>query len=107
MDIFVYTKFVLSSEFKGDSNALIFSLIKRELSELCEFYKLYPKMVIFHAMPSVLQMAVNVPELADLSIQTAQSIDFLCYEMSEKVEWFWDSGCTDHITPRKSNFVQY
>ena len=27
--------------------------------------------------------------------------------MSEKVEWFLDSGCTDHITPRKSNFIQY
>ena len=58
MDIFVYTKFVLSSEFKYDSNALIFSLIERELSELCEFYKLYPKMVIFHAAPSVPQIAV-------------------------------------------------
>ena len=59
MDIFVYTKFVLPSEFKSDSNALIFSLIERELSELCEFYKLYPKMVNFHAMPSVPQMAVK------------------------------------------------
>ena len=27
--------------------------------------------------------------------------------MSEKVEWFLDSGCTDHITPSKSDFVQY
>ena len=42
MDIFVYTKSVLSSEFKSDSNALILSLIECELSELCEFYKLYP-----------------------------------------------------------------
>ena len=54
-----YTKFVLSSEFKSDSNALIFSLIERELSELCEFYKLYPKMVNFHAAPSVPQIAVT------------------------------------------------
>ena len=61
MDIFVYTKFVLSSEFKSDSNALILSLIERELSEPCEFYNLYPKMVIFHAAPSALQMAVRVP----------------------------------------------
>ena len=59
MDIFVYTKFASSSEIKSDSNALIFSLIECELSELCEFYKLYPKMVIFHAAPSVLHMAVN------------------------------------------------
>ena len=50
---------------------------------------------------------LSVPELADLSIQTAQSIDFSCYKESEKVEWFLDSGCTDHITPRKSDFVQY
>ena len=50
---------------------------------------------------------LSVPELADLSIQTAQSIDFLCYETSEKVEWCLDSGCTDHITPNKSDFVQY
>ena len=59
MDIFIYTKFASSSEIKSDSNALIFSLIERELSELCEFYKLYPKMVIFHAVPLVLQMAVK------------------------------------------------
>ena len=50
---------------------------------------------------------LSVPELADLSIQTAQSIDFSCYEPSEKVEWCLDSGCTDHITPSKSDFVQY
>ena len=50
---------------------------------------------------------LNVPELADLSVQTAQSIDFLCYKMSEKVEWFLDSGCTGHITSRKSDFIQY
>ena len=50
---------------------------------------------------------LTVPELDDLSIQTAQSIDFSCYETSEKVEWCLDSGCTDHITPSKSDFVQY
>ena len=50
---------------------------------------------------------LDVPELAQLLIQTSESIDFSCYKMSEKVEWFLDSGCTDHITPRKSDFVQY
>ena len=50
---------------------------------------------------------LSVPELADLSIQTAQSINFSCYEPSEKVEWCLDSGCMDHITPSKSNFIQY
>ena len=50
---------------------------------------------------------LDIPELAQLSIQTSESIDFSCYVTSEKVEWFLDSGCTDHITPRKSDFVQY
>ena len=50
---------------------------------------------------------LSVPDLADLSIQTAQSIDFSCNEMSEKVEWCLDSGCTGHITPSKSDFIQY
>ena len=50
---------------------------------------------------------LSVPDLADLSIQMAQSIDFSCYETSEKVEWCLDSGCTDHITPSKSDSVQY
>ena len=45
--------------------------------------------------------------MAELSIQTAQSIDFSCYKTSEKVVWCLDSGCTDHITPSKSDFVQY
>ena len=50
---------------------------------------------------------LSVLEMADLSIQAAQSIDFSCYETSEKVGWCLDSGCTDHITPSKSDFVQY
>ena len=50
---------------------------------------------------------LSVPEMGELSIQTTQSIDFSCYETSEKVEWCLDSGCTDHITPNKSDFIQY
>ena len=48
---------------------------------------------------------LTVLEMAELSIQTAQSINFSCYEMSEKVEWCLDSGCTDHIAPSKSDFI--
>ena len=44
---------------------------------------------------------LTVPDLADLSMQMAQSIKFSCYETSEKVEWCLDSGCTDHITPAR------
>ena len=40
MGIFVRTKFSSSSEFKCDSNALIFSLIRCQLSELHEFYNI-------------------------------------------------------------------
>ena len=41
------------------------------------------------------------------SISSSKSINFSCYETSAKVEWFLDSGSTDHITPEKSDFVQY
>ena len=56
------------------------------------------------------QSSANVLEITDLTellITSSESINFSCYETSEKVEWFLDSGCTDHITPRKSDFVQY
>ena len=56
------------------------------------------------------QMSANTLDIADigeLSVTSSESIKFSCYETSEMVEWFLDSGCTDHITPRKSNFVQY
>ena len=36
-----------------------------------------------------------------------EEINFSCYDWSETVEWFLDSGSTEHIMPHKSNFVQY
>ena len=54
--------------------------------------------------------SANVLEIADLNellITSSKSIKFSGYKTSEKVEWFLDSGCIDHITPRKSDFVQY
>ena len=56
------------------------------------------------------QTSANVFDIADigeLSITSSESINFSCYKMSETVEWFLDSGCTNHITPRKSDFIQY
>ena len=56
------------------------------------------------------QMSANVLDIADireLLITSSESINFSCYETSEMVEWFLDSGCTDHIMPRKSDFVRY
>ena len=50
---------------------------------------------------------LNIVDIGELSVTSSESINFSCYKTSETVEWFLDSGCTDHITPRKSNFVQY
>ena len=50
---------------------------------------------------------LDIMDIGELSITSSELINFSCYETSEKVEWFLDSGCTDHITPRKSDFVQY
>jgi len=58
MDIFVHTKVASPSEFKCDSNELIFSPIGHELGELRDFYKIFPKIENFRATPSVLQTAV-------------------------------------------------
>ena len=46
-------------------------------------------------------------DIGELSITSSESINFSCYETSDTVEWFLDSGCTDHTTPRKSDFIQY
>ena len=50
---------------------------------------------------------LDIADIGELSVTSCESINFSCYETSEMVEWFLDSGCTDHITPRKSDFVQY
>ena len=50
---------------------------------------------------------LSVLELADLSIQTAQSIDFSCYSTSDKLEWFLDSGMHRPYHTKKKHFVQY
>ena len=50
---------------------------------------------------------LDIADIRELSVTSSKSINLSCYEMSEMVEWFLDSGCTDHITPRKSDFVQY
>ena len=54
--------------------------------------------------------SANVLEIADineLSITSSESINFSCYEMGDKVEWFLDSGYMDHITPRNNDFIQF
>ena len=50
---------------------------------------------------------LTMDDLLELSIVSMESINFSCYDWSETVEWFLDSGSTEHITPFRSNFVQY
>ena len=50
---------------------------------------------------------LDISRLPELSITSSESINFSCYKMSEKVEWYLDSGSTEHTTPDKSNFVEY
>ena len=50
---------------------------------------------------------LDIANIGELSVTSSESINFSCYETSETVKWFLDSGCTDHITPRKNDFVQY
>ena len=50
---------------------------------------------------------LDIADIKELSITSSESINFSRYKTSETVEWFLDSGCTNHITPKKSDFVQY
>ena len=49
----------------------------------------------------------DVSRLPELSITSSESINFSCYKTGRKVEWFLDSGSTEHITPDKNDFVEY
>ena len=49
-------------------------------------------------------MSTNVLTMSDipeLSIVSMEEINFSCYDWSKTVEWFLDSGSTEHITPHK------
>ena len=48
--------------------------------------------------------ALDIMDLLKLLITSSEPINISCYET---VKWFLDSGCTDHITSRKSDFIQY
>ena len=58
-------------------------------------------------MASLSANVLDTGEIPELSIITMNNIDFSCYNRSETVEWFLDSGSTEYITPVKSDFVQY
>ena len=59
------------------------------------------------AMVSTSANVLDMGEILESSIITMNNIDFSCYNQSETVEWFLDSGSTEHITPVKSDFMQY
>ena len=58
------------------------------------------------AMASMSANVLDMGEIPELSIITMNNINFSCYDQSETVEWFLDSGSTEHITPLKSGFMQ-
>ena len=49
----------------------------------------------------------DISGLPEFSITSSESINFSCYKTGRKVEWYLDSGSTEHITPEKSNFIEY
>ena len=49
----------------------------------------------------------DISRLPDLSITSSESINFSCYKTGRKVEWFLNSGSTEHITPDNHDFVEY
>ena len=40
-------------------------------------------------------------------IVTSKEINFSCCKLGGLVEWLLDSGCTKHVTPVKSYFIEY
>ena len=49
----------------------------------------------------------DISRLPELSITSSESINFSCYNTGRMVEWFLDSGSTEHIMPDKNNFIEY
>ena len=50
---------------------------------------------------------LDISGLPELSITSSKSINFSCYETGRKVEWFLESGRTEHITPDKCDVIEY
>ena len=48
-----------------------------------------------------------IVDILELSTTSIESINVSCYETSDKVEWFLDSGCMEHVTPEKRDFIEY
>ena len=54
--------------------------------------------------------AINVLSIVDvweLIVTSWELINFSCYKPKELVEWLLDSSCTKHVTPAKSDFIEY
>ena len=49
----------------------------------------------------------SIIEIPEVNTFSSQSIDFSCYVKGEVVEWLLDSGCTEHVTPVKSDLQNY
>ena len=50
---------------------------------------------------------LSIIELPEVNTFSSQSIDFSHYVKGEVVEWLLDSGCTEHVTPVRSDLHNY
>ena len=50
---------------------------------------------------------LSIVEVPELSTFHSESNDFSCYVKGGVVEWLLDSGCTEHVTPVKSDLHSY
>ena len=46
---------------------------------------------------------LSIVEVLDMSMFSSESINFYSYIKGDRVEWLLDSGCTEHVTPARSD----
>jgi len=51
--------------------------------------------------------SLRIIELPDVNVNSMESITVSCYLKSEFIKWMMDSGCTQHVTNTKEDFLQY
>jgi len=50
---------------------------------------------------------LNIIEVPSMSINSNESISVSCYIEGEKSDWMMDTGCSQHITPHKEDYMYY
>ena len=50
---------------------------------------------------------LNIIEVPSMLINSNESISVSCYIEGELTDWMMDTGCSQHVTPFKEDFVYY